>query len=268
MTELPEPLTPADCDLRDFAFMPLEVLRLRDSGMAAVPDAEVFRAAVLAWCVSWHQLPAASLPDDDVTLCRLLGYGRDINGWKRLRADGALAGFVKCSDGRLYHSVVAEKAVSSWQKKLAQRERTAAARAAKLLKNKNAPVTEGDQSLSQSDPNSVTGSKGELREREREIKEEKNPPTPRKRGDGSDMQGFEDFWSLYPRKTAKGAAERAWPKALKEAGGNPNEIVWSLKAALHLFDTREDGRFVPHPATWLNQKRWLDDLSGPSERQH
>lgn len=153
-----EPLTPADCDLRDFPHMQLDVLRLRDSDLAAVPDAEVFRAAVLSWCVAWHQVPAASLPDDDAALCRLLGYGRDIKTWQKIRAAGALRGYVTCSDGRLYHPVVAEKAVDAWQKKRAQRDRTEAARLARL-----------SQRLSQTPAGSVTDnvteSKGEERER-------------------------------------------------------------------------------------------------------
>lgn len=112
------PLVPPDVDLRDFQFMPLDVLRLRDSDLSCVEDAEVFRCAVLSWCVSWHQTPAASLPDDDALLARLLGFGRDIKGWKRVRAAGGLRGWVLCEDARLYHPVVAEKALSAWQSKL------------------------------------------------------------------------------------------------------------------------------------------------------
>lgn len=118
---LPAPLVPAECNLRDFAFMPLDVVRLRDSDLTAVPDAEVFRAAVVSWCVAWHQEPAASLPDDDAVLAKLLGYGRDVKGWKKLRDAGALRNFVKCSDGRLYHPVVAEKANEAWAEKLSYR---------------------------------------------------------------------------------------------------------------------------------------------------
>lgn len=128
-SEPPDPFTPPESDLRDFAFMPLDVLRLRDSDLAAIPDAEAFRAAVIAWCVAWHQVPAASLPDDDATLCRLLGYGRDLAGWKRTRQAGALRGFTRCSDGRLYHHVVAEKALDAWQKKQRQRDRSRKANA-------------------------------------------------------------------------------------------------------------------------------------------
>ena len=78
MTEhMPAPPVPAEVDLRDFAFMPLDVLRLRDSDLACVEDTEVFRCAVLSWCVSWHQIPAASLPDDDALLAKLRGYVED-----------------------------------------------------------------------------------------------------------------------------------------------------------------------------------------------
>jgi hypothetical protein len=127
---LPPPV-PAECDLRDFAFMPLDVLRLRDSEMAAVQDAEAFRAAVLLWCASWHQVPASSLPDDQTALARLAGYGRDLKMWQRAREGGALRGWVKHADGRLYHGVVAEKANQAWKAKAAQRQRTEAARRAR-----------------------------------------------------------------------------------------------------------------------------------------
>jgi HNH endonuclease/Protein of unknown function (DUF1376) len=110
---LPDPLVPADCDLRDFPFMPLEVQRLRDSDLAALEGPEACWAAVLLWCVAWHQMPAASLPDDDRLLARFAGYQRAPREWKRIR-DGALRGWVKCSDGRMYHPVVAEKANRLW----------------------------------------------------------------------------------------------------------------------------------------------------------
>ncbi|WP_454703435.1 DUF1376 domain-containing protein [Achromobacter pestifer] len=113
---MPAPLTPADCDLRDFAFMPLDVARLRDSDLAIQVGAEEFRAAVLLWCAAWHQVPAASLPDDDKALAALAGYGRVVAEWRKHR-EGALYGWVKCDDGRLYHPVVAEKARDAWQAK-------------------------------------------------------------------------------------------------------------------------------------------------------
>lgn len=124
---LPAPLTPTDCDLRDFAFMPLDVVRLRDSDLAVTAEADEFRCAVLLWCASWHQVPAASLPDDDKVLAQYAGYGRVVKEWMKVRT-GALRGWVKCADGRLYHPVVAEKANEAWLAKLRQRLRTECAR--------------------------------------------------------------------------------------------------------------------------------------------
>lgn len=116
MDQLPIPLTPPDCDLTDFQYMELDVRRLRDSKFATVSDGESFRAAILLWCAAWHQVPAASLPDDDIELAHLAGYGRVIKEWRKVRAV-ALHGFIKCSDGRLYHPVIAEKALSAYESK-------------------------------------------------------------------------------------------------------------------------------------------------------
>ncbi len=107
--------------------MPLDVVRLRDSDLAALESPEACWAAVLLWCASWHQLPAASLPDDDRVLSQLAGFGRVVKEWLRIRP-GALRGWIKCGDGRLYHPVVAEKAREAWSAKQLQRYRTECAR--------------------------------------------------------------------------------------------------------------------------------------------
>lgn len=113
MDDLPQPLTPADCDLRDFPYMPLDVQRLCDSDLAALESPEACWAALLLWCKAWHQVPTGSLPDDDRVLAKFTGYQRAPEAWLAIRS-GALRGWVKCSDGRLYHPVVAEKANEGW----------------------------------------------------------------------------------------------------------------------------------------------------------
>lgn len=122
----PEPLTPADCDLKDFAFMPLDVSRLRDSELASNETPEACWAAVLLWSASWHQVPAASMPNDEMWIATQARYairGKIDKAWKAVRL-GALRGWIECSDGRLYHPVVAEKARDAWKAKLEQRWRT------------------------------------------------------------------------------------------------------------------------------------------------
>jgi hypothetical protein len=116
------PMTPADCDLRTLPYMPLDVVRLRDSGLSMTATGEEFRTAVLLWCAAWHQVPAASLPDDDAALAQLAGFGRSVKEFKKVKT-GALRGWVKCSDGRFYHPVVSEKANAAWAERIKYRER-------------------------------------------------------------------------------------------------------------------------------------------------
>ena len=90
-----------------------------------------------------------------------------------------------------------------------------------------------------------------------------NPPLPPSGGNARDPYSaeFELFWHAYPKKTGKDAAFRAW-KAKKREKRLPS--VDDLIAAIDKWrDTdkwQEDGgRFVPNPATWINQARWLDE---------
>ena len=126
----PSPLVPPEVDLRDFPFMPVDIVRLFNSEFHAQADDAAWRAGFTLWLKSYHQVPAASIPDDDVALARLAELGRDVKGWKRIRTM-ALRGWVKCSDGRLYHPVVAEKALEGWIQKIAQRKASAAGNASR-----------------------------------------------------------------------------------------------------------------------------------------
>lgn len=113
MADLPQPLTPADCNLREFPFMPLEVKRLLSSETWVLGTGDERSAAITLWLESWHQVPAASLPDNE----RMLDHLSQAKNWKKVKAH-ALRGWVRCSDGRLYHAVVAEKALEAWLSKL------------------------------------------------------------------------------------------------------------------------------------------------------
>jgi len=106
----PPPLTPPDTDLRGQKYMPFHGANLFGSdSYVHFSDAEL-RAALNLWWVSWQgQIPAASLPDDDVILCNAAGLGRDLRSWRKVK-EMALRGFVKCSDGRLYHRFLASMA--------------------------------------------------------------------------------------------------------------------------------------------------------------
>lgn len=63
---------------------------------------------------------------------------------------------------------------------------------------------------------------------------------------------FAEFWKAYPRKVGKTDAKRAFAKALEKASAS--EIIAGI--ANLVFD---DMKFCPHPASWLNKERWLDE---------
>nr|DAQ81559.1 MAG TPA: Protein of unknown function (DUF1376) [Caudoviricetes sp.] len=102
-------MTPPDCNLRGLPFMPLQVQRLIELDLYLLSSGDEFKAAISLWCKSWSQLPGGSLPDDD----KLLGPMSGAKSWPKVKAV-ALRGWVKCSDGRLYHAVVAENALQAW----------------------------------------------------------------------------------------------------------------------------------------------------------
>lgn len=72
------------------------------------------------------------------------------------------------------------------------------------------------------------------------------------------MPTFNEFWALYPRKISKRVAEKSWSKM------TPQEQSDALEAITHHLEywklKNTETEYIPHPATWLNQGRWEDEL--------
>ncbi len=105
-----------------------------------------------------------------------------------------------------------------------------------------------------SESDSTLERKGKGRGMERKCKE--SPLTP----PGGIAGRFTEFWEAYPRRVGKGAAERIFlrlkvDEALLETMLNAIERAKHSKAW-----NKNGGEFIPHPSTWLNQKRWLDEV--------
>lgn len=122
MSPPPAPMVPPDCDLRDFPKMMIDIGRIFAStfNSSASRNPLAWMVAHKLWYRSWHQVPAASLPNDDEDLCHLAELGLDMRSFKKTKPL-AMRGWVLCSDGRLYHPVVAEEALGAWIGKLKQR---------------------------------------------------------------------------------------------------------------------------------------------------
>jgi len=287
MTDLPAPLTPADSDLKAFKHMPLMIERLRKSRawLAAKKRPELGFYMVNLWSASWHETPAASVEDDDDILADLAMC--DPHHWPEVKAK-VLHGWVKCSDGRLYHPVIAQKANDCWATRSAFKNRLANARAIKAMK-KTQPekkTVENTQEFPEIEPvtdtrissiiEPIEASKDppidtpqvsaqvlklESQESKKESKEERKRPfatlTPSK------IEGeFDLFWAIYPRKTGKGHARKAYLTAVRKA--DPETIAAGVKAARW----PPDPQFIPHPATWLNGERWTDQPMPPAINGH
>ena len=79
------------------------------------------------------------------------------------------------------------------------------------------------------------------------------------------VEEFNKFWQAYPRKVAKGAAARAWAKIAARPDAPPIEHL--LRAVATYEASVSDPKYICHPATWLGQERWNDELSAATQTQ-
>ena len=71
--------------------------------------------------------------------------------------------------------------------------------------------------------------------------------------------GFEKFWLACPRRIGKEAARKAYEKARKLA--SDAELLEGIRRYA-ITRAGQDEQYTVHPATWLNQGRWADEVVG------
>ena len=77
--------------------------------------------------------------------------------------------------------------------------------------------------------------------------------------------GFESFWSIYPRKIAKHKAYSAWKNHTKNV--KVAAIIDSLKSQIQSEAwQKENGMYIPHPTSWINGRRWEDEVGKVNQR--
>ena len=78
-------------------------------------------------------------------------------------------------------------------------------------------------------------------------------------------ESFNKFWTNYPNKKGKRIAEKIWDK-LKPDKSLIEKIISSVLEHIEFDEQwkKDDGRFIPHPATFLNQGRWEDEIKRPA----
>lgn len=234
---------------------------LRQSEFAITTSAEAFKAAILLWCAAWHEQPASSLPNNDKLLSYFAGYGNDIENWLKVKEE-ALQGFILCSDGRLYHPSLAEKAAKAWDYKKSQRNRVAAAtEKRKAMRAEDRGNRHEDRHVSpnvdRDDARNRIQRKGtertgiEMNEYEQERGWKNSPLL----AEGMLPDGFEQFWERYPNKVGEKAARGAFEKILSARLATLGEIISGLET--YKRSKPGDRRWL-NPVNFLNEERWKD----------
>jgi len=214
-------------------------------------------AYVRLLCHCWNDSDC-TLPDDDAELAVLSRLGED---WFK----GGSTKLRKCFEshprkkGRIFNARLFQerKKQLAWRKK-SQEGGKLSAKARALKAAQNGRVVEGSlnggsrvvaKCLEPKGNSSSSSSSSSLK-----MKEEIDA-------------AFDTFWAAYPKKKSKGQAEKVWAKL------QPGEVLFAimLQKIAQASQThewkKENGKFIPHPATWLNAKGWEDELAAPQKER-
>lgn len=99
------------------------------------------------------------------------------------------------------------------------------------------------------------GNVSETHHRQRHSTEKKESKT-------APLGRFDEFWLVCPKKTGRGAAEKAWIKALSLA--EAQTLIDAMRGYAAIA-AKLDKAFIKTPGPWLNEKRWLDEGIAPAE---
>ena len=211
--------------------------------------AEEHGAYLLLLMEAWLR-PKCSLPDDDQLLARLACCSDD--EWARLKP-------VVMAFWTL------DKRSKEWVQKGQQKARADVARKSGKQSDR---ATRGWETRKNTHATAEPRQAGGNATKAKAKAITKEPPLkPPKGGDE-----FDEWYSFFPRKVAKGAARRAFAKARKVA--SQSDLIEGAKTYATKV-TGKDKEYIAHPATWLNGERWLDsdEIGGggsgpvPSERK-
>ena len=101
------------------------------------------------------------------------------------------------------------------------------------------------------------------------VEKSRDNISPQKPPVGADVYGerFDAFWNAYPKKVGKGAAEKAFKK-IKPSGDLLQKMLDAVEQQRQSDQWRRDnGQYIPNPATWLNQTRWEDEGTAQPNNQ-
>jgi hypothetical protein len=189
--------------------------------------------------------------------------GRDGECWPSVKAIGALTGLSADSVRRGLRALESVGAVTVIPRYAADGDRSSNAYRLRYVNPESTPTS----SQEREDP-LPADSRGEV---EPVIEEEEkhslahvavseSAPTPSVAlARTEEPDGFEDFWRVYPRKIGKAAAAKRWARMTDQERAAAGEAI--RLHAQRWGRLRTESQFIPHAVTWLNQRRWEDDMT-------
>lgn len=108
--------------------------------------------------------------------------------------------------------------------------------------------------------------------KERKGKEKKIHPLPPQGGRGAEAlpnyqpEWFKRFWAIYPRKTNRIQTVRAWEE-LKPDRALCDVMAAAIRAQMKTEQWKKGMRLIPHPSTWLDGARWLDEVDEEERKE-
>ena len=188
------------------------------------------------------------LPNEITQSCRLV---RAISKDERKAVETVLQEFFTLTDSGWSHGRCEQEIEKA--KVSAERSKANGMKGGRPLKDKPAPnpkitqqVNSGLPKTTQSEPDPKAPITNPIT----------NPINTPKAPKGA-ADGFEEFWDAYPRKDAKPLAIKAFAKVTVPVG-----VLLAAIARQRSSEgwTKDGGKYIPMPASWLNAERWNDGV--------
>lgn len=257
-TKRPAPLTPDGCTMGGNEWFPLHHRRLRKSKWWRRASDLARARNVMLWGEAYDASPAGSLLDDDDELAEAAGFGMDVDGFIRVKAE-ILAPWVLCYDGRWYHPTLCEVVLEVWEAQSEKRRQARQRQAARRTKVRVSTTGyEDGHATEQKVTRDLSGVTKSFRRGEEKREEKKESPLPPKGGERDDL--FEQAFNAFPQSgrsaTNRLKAQGEWDVACKIEP--PGRLIEAAKAfAVSDIATTEGGKRVPSFHRWLRESRFL-----------
>ncbi len=219
-----------------------------------------------------YYVTGEALPSNQATLCRIVRAVSKVERDAVQKVSSAF--FLPTPEGLRHKRIDAEILSYKNQIETASRAGKASAESRQRKRNDRSTTVDVPLQRKRNDPTNGMGN-GTSTERQPTINHKpitnmipsvSTPLTPLPDGEGFTYSAsFLEFWNAYPKREGKGAASQSWNRV--KARPKIDVLLAALTRAKSSEQwQKNNGQFIPQPATWLNQRRWEDEGT-PAQNQ-